>query len=70
MPMRAKEALVRKSAFPFLPASLLNEPVVTLGIAHQTATKDIINKVLMTQSTLKVPRLDKFNFRILCIVWG
>ena len=67
--MKAKEALVRRSAFPSLPKSFHDEPVVMPGVAHQTVTEDMINKALMTQSTSKAPGPDKFNFRILRMVW-
>ena len=68
--MGAKEALVRKSAFPSLPTSFLSELVVTLRITYQTVTKDMIHKAIMTQSTFKILGPDKFNFRILHMVWG
>ena len=68
--MRAKKALVYMSVFPSPPASLLSEPVVMPEVAHQTVTKDIIHKALMTQSTSKAPRPDNFIFQSLCIVWG
>ena len=46
--MRAKEALVCQSAFPSPLASLFSEPVIMPGVAHQTITKDMIHKALMT----------------------
>ena len=67
--MKAKKALVRKSAFPSPPTIFHDEPVVMPGVAHQTVTEDVINKGLMTQSTSKVLGPDKFNFRILRMVW-
>lgn len=67
--MKAKEALVHKSAFSSPPKSDHNELVVMSEVTHQTIIKEIIYKVLMTQSTLKAPKLDKINSRILCMVW-
>lgn len=67
--MKAKEAMVRRSAFPSPPTSFHDEPVVMPGVAHQTVTEDVINKALMTQSMSKAPGPDKFNFRILRKVW-
>ena len=40
--MKAKEALVCKSAFPSPPKSVHSEPIVMPGVAHQMVTKDII----------------------------
>lgn len=67
--MKAKEALVRKFAFPKSPVSGSVEPVVIPGIAHKKVTEKVIKKALMTQSTLKTPGPDKFNFRLLRMVW-
>lgn len=67
--MMAKEALVRKSAFPSPPTSLHSEPNVMSGVAHRMVTKDVIHKALMTQSISKAPGLDKINFRILRMIW-
>ena len=67
--MKAKEALVRKSAFPKPPTSRNIEPVITSGVAYKEVTEKVIEKALMTQSTSKAPGPDKFNFRILCMVW-
>lgn len=68
MSMKVKEVLVRKFAFPKLPTSKNMKPVITFGIAYKKMTEKVIEKTLMTQSTSKAPRLDKFNFCILCIV--
>ena len=67
--MKAKEALVCKSAFPSPPKCGYSEPVIIPGVAHQTVTKDIIYEALMTQSTSKALGPDKINFQILCMVW-
>ena len=67
--MKAKKALIRKSAFLSLSGSLLSEQVVTLEVAHQMVTEDMIHKALMTHPILKAPGPNKFNFRILRIVW-
>ena len=67
--MKAKEALVCKSVFLSLPKSVYSKPVIMSGVAHQTVTKNIIYKALMTQSISKAPWPVKINFRILCMVW-
>lgn len=67
--MNAKEALVRTSAFSKPPTNGTAEPVVTSGTAHKEVTEKVIEKALMTQSTSKAPGPDKFNFRILRMVW-
>lgn len=67
--MKEKEKLFCKTAFPSPPKSDLSEPVITLGIAHQKVTKDVIYTALMTQSTSKASGPDKINFCILRMVW-
>lgn len=46
--IKAKEALVLRSAFLSLSKSIFNKPVVMLEVVHQTLTDDMINKALMT----------------------
>lgn len=46
--MKEKEKLVCKTAFPSPPKSDQCEPVVMPGVAHQTVTKDVIYKALMS----------------------
>ena len=68
--MTAKEALVRKSAFPKPPQNLKDEPVVVSGIAHMEVTQSIVAHALMSQSASKAPGPDKINFRILRMIWS
>ncbi len=67
--MKAKEDLVRKSAFPKPPISLDQELVITPGIAHKSVTKIEVAHALMSQSATKAPGLDKINFQILHMIW-
>lgn len=67
--IKEKEKLVCKTAFPSPPKSDQFEPVVIPGVSHQTVTKNLIYKALMTQSTSKAPGPDKMNFHILRMVW-
>lgn len=67
--MKAKEALVRRSAFPKPPKSLRPEPVVLPGIAHKGVTEVKVANALMFQSATKAPGPDKINFQILRMIW-
>lgn len=60
--MKAKEALVRRSAFPKPPISLGPEPLVLPGIAHMEITEEKVSYALMSQSTAKAPGPDKITF--------
>lgn len=66
--MKAKEALVKKSAFPKLPASNNIQTSIGFRIAYNQVSKKAIKQALMTQSISKAPRPDKFNFGILYLV--
>ena len=67
--MKAKEALVRKSAFPKPPTNLLELPVTSFGLAHTKITKEVVAQALMTQAATKAPGPDKINFQILQMIW-
>ena len=60
---------MRKSAFPKTPTSNNAQAVVVFGITHKKVSKRVIEQALMTQSTLKAPEPDKFNFSILRLIW-
>ena len=68
--MMAKEALVRKSAFPKPPSDSRSDPRIEPGIAHATITKDIISHALFSQSATKAPGPNKINFQILRMIWS
>lgn len=68
--MRAKEALVRKSAFPKTPQNLGEKTMVFSGIAHMEVTQSAIACALMSQSASKAPGPDRINFRILRMIWS
>ena len=67
--MKAKEALVRKSAFPKPPANCEVPRVIGAGTAHVKVTEEIVAQALMTQAATKAPGPDRINFRILRMVW-
>lgn len=67
--MKAKEALVCRSAFPKPPISLGPEPLVLPRVAHIGVTEVKIAHALMSQSATKAPGPDKINFRILRMIW-
>ena len=67
--MKAKEALVCKSAFPKPPASHNQEPSMIAGTAHLKITEEKIAYALMSQSATKAPGPDKINFQIIRMLW-
>ncbi len=60
--MKAKEALVGKSAFPRPPPNFLETPAIPLGLAHTKITEEIVGQALLTQAATKAPGPDKINF--------
>lgn len=66
--MKAKEALVCKSAFPKLSTNLAELPGLFSEIAHMNITEKVVTQTLMTQAAMKAPRPDKINFRILQMI--
>lgn len=62
--MKAKEALVRKSAFPKPPNNFGPDPITSPGMAHVTITGDMVFKAFMSQSAAKAPGPDKINLQI------
>ena len=66
--MKAKEDLVRKSAFPKSPSDHRPEPKIELGSTHTTITEDMISHALFSQSVTKAPGPDKINFQILRMI--
>lgn len=68
--IKAKEALIRKSAFPKPPTNLAKLPVTFSGMAHTKIIQEIVSQALMTQATTKAPRPDKINFQILQMIWS
>lgn len=67
--MKAKEALVSKSAFPKPPANLREPPVICPATAHVKVIQEVVSQALMTHAATKAPGPDKINFRILQMVW-
>ncbi len=68
--MKAKEALVQRSAFPKPPTNLIEPPVTSFGLAHTKITEESVAQALMTQLATKAPGPDKINFPILQMIWG
>lgn len=63
--IRLKKLLVCKYVFLSLLRSFYNKLNIILKVAYQIVTQNIIYKIFMTQSTVKVPRPNKINFQIL-----
>lgn len=68
--MKAKEALVYRSAFPKPPISLEAEPLISSGIAHKRITEEKVYLALVIQAIAKAPGPNKINFRILRMIWN
>ena len=68
--MKAKEALVRRSAFPKPPPNLFKPPVILRGVAHTKMTEEIVAQALTIQAATKAPGPDKINFHILQMIWS
>ena len=68
--MKAKEALVRKSAFPRPPPNFLETPAIPLGLAHTKITEKTVGQALLTQAATKAPGPDKINFQVLQMIWS
>lgn len=67
--MKAKEASVRKSAFPIPLANLGRESIIYPRIAHTRVTIESVRSALMTQAIFKAPGPNKINFQILRMTW-
>ena len=68
--MKAKEALVRKSAFPKPPSDSHPDPEIEPGSAHLAITENIVYHALFSQSATKAPEPNKINFQILRLIWS
>lgn len=66
--MKAKEALVKRLAFPKPPPNLLEPPVNLCGLAHIKITKETIDQALTNQAATMAPSPDKVNFQILHMI--
>lgn len=66
--MKAKEALVRRSAFPQPPTDFVQIPVISSGLAHIKVTEEMVVQALMTQAAIKAPCPNKINFQILQMI--
>ena len=68
--MKAKEALVRRAAFPKPPTNLVEPLITSFESAHTKINKEVVGQALMTQATTKALSPDKINFQILQMIWG
>ena len=68
--MKAKEALVRRSAFPKPPPNPIEPPISPYGLLHTKISEEVVAQALMTQAATKAPGPDKINFQILQMIWG
>lgn len=66
--MKAKEALVHKSAFPKLSINLAEPIDLFSGVAHKKVMEKVVSQALMTQAIMKTSRSDKINFWILQMI--
>ena len=68
--MKAKEALVRRSAFPKPPPNLLEPPVTPRASAHTKITEETVARALTTQAATKAPGPARINFQIRQMAWS
>ncbi len=66
--MKAKEALVRRSAFPKPPPNPVESLVSPYGLLHRKVTEEVVVQALMTQVATKASGPDKINFQILRMI--
>lgn len=62
--IKAKKALIQRSAFSKLLTNLVKLSVISFALAHTKITKEVVAYALMTQATIKVFSLNKINFQI------
>lgn len=66
--IKAKEALIQRSAL-LKPLTNLIEPLVTsYGLANTKITEKVIAQTLTTQAVKKIPDRNKINFQILQMI--
>ncbi len=68
--LKAKEVLVRRSAFLKPPTNLVVPSVTSFGSAYIKIIKEGVAQALVTQAITKAPGLDKINFQIFQMIWG
>lgn len=68
--MKAKEAMIRKSAFPKSFTNLSQLPAILFGLAYTNLTKKLVAQALTIQSATKASGLDKISFQVLQIIWS
>ena len=66
--MRAKEALVQRSAFSKPPTNLIKPPVTSFRSAYMKINEEVVDQALLTQAATKTSGPDKINFQILQII--
>ena len=66
--MKAKEALIERSAFSKPPPNPIEPLVSPCGLLHTKVTEEVVTQVLMTQAATKAPDPDKINFQILRMI--
>ena len=68
--IKAKEALVRKSAFLKPPTNLVELPVISLGLAYTKIIEEVVAQALVTQAATKALGPNKINFQVLQMIWN
>lgn len=66
--MKAKEALIRRSAFLKPLPNPIKPAIISCGMAHKKITKETVAQALITQVATKAFRPDKINSWILKII--
>lgn len=66
--MKAKEALVKRLAFPKPSPNLFEPPVNLCGLAHTKITEETVDQALTNQAATMASSPDKINFQILQMI--
>ena len=66
--IKAKKALVRKSAFFRFPPNFLETLAIPLGLAYTKIIEETVSQTLLTQVATKAFKPDKINFQILQMI--
>ena len=68
--IKAKKALVWKSAFLKSSPNFFKTPAIPLGLAHAKIIEKTVGQILLTQVSTKAPGPNKINFQVLQMIWS
>lgn len=68
--MKAKKALVRRSAFPKLQPNSIEPLVSSYGLLYIKVIEEVVAQALMIQVATKASGPNTINFQILRMIWS